>query len=998
MHIPWRGSLIVSLLISLFAGAFVSRAEPTVDAKDLPRLKPTEPADVMKTITVRPGFHAELVASEPLVVSPVAISFDENGRMFVAEMIDYSEMRDQRPHGGRIRMLEDTNGDGKFDKSTIYADDLPWPTGVFCYGGGVFVAASPDIIYFKDTRGDGKADVRKVVFTGFGADKERLNVQALLNCFNWGLDNRIHGATGPNGGSHVTTVGVAGAKPLNLNGRDFYFDPRTFELFAENGGGQYGLSYDTHGRKFVCSNSHHIQVIMYDARYGARNPYYLMPPALTDIPADGPAAEVYRTSPDEAWRVIRTKWRVAGTVPGPIEGGGRPSGYFTGATGLTIYRGNAWPAENLNDAFIGDAGSNLVHRKKVHQHGVDLIAERAPDEQKSEFLACSDNWFRPVLFANAPDGTLYVIDMYREVIEHPWSLPESIKKYLDLNSGNDRGRIYRLVPDGFKQPKLPRLGKATTAELVATLENPNGWHRETAARLLYERQDKSAVPLLTKLVERSKSSLGRLHALYALDGLNALAEPLVIHGLKDSDPWVRTHAVKLSEKFFKEGTASAALWAALRPLGSDADANVRYQLAFTLGELKGADRLQPLAAIARRDTDSKWIEAAVLSSLAEGTGELFAQLAQDDKFRASAGGQDFFRQLTATIGAKNKPAEVTQVLSFLASVNDPVFSFVLVRSLGEGLQRAGGSLARVDTAGNLKTIFARAHAMASDAATAETVRTQAIQLLGQTSFAESGSELAALLDLKQSQAVQLAALGALDRFAVPQVPEALLKGWNTFTPRVRSEALSVLMKRPDRAVALLKAIEAGSVRASDLASTQIRLLQNHRDKNVKQLAAKVFADVAAPRRQDVIDTFMPALNLKGDAAKGKEIYQTRCISCHRLGGQGFAVGPDLVTVKTTGKEKMLVNIIDPNREVAPNYVTYLVDTKDGESLSGLVVNETSTSVTVRMAFGMESVVPRSKIAKMQSQGQSLMPEGIEAGLTAQDLANLLEYISTADDK
>ncbi len=997
MNTPLRSLLLCALGVTLLPGT-LRAAEPTVDAKDLPRLKPTEPGDVMKTFTVRPGFHLELVASEPLVYSPIALSFDENGRMFVVEMIDYSERRDERPHLGRIRMLEDSHGTGRYDKSTVYADNLPWPTGVICYNGGVFVAASPDIIYLKDTKGDGKADLRKTVFTGFGAEKERLNVQALLNCLTWGLDNRIHGATGPNGGAKVTAVGITNAKPVNLNGRDFYFDPRALELSSEVGGGQYGMSYDTHGRRFVCSNSHHLQAIMYEARYGTRNPYFLMPPALTDIAVDGPAAEVYRTSPDEAWRVIRTKWRVSGVVPGMIEGGGRPSGYFTGATGVTIYRGNAWPADNLNDAFIGDAGSNLIHRKKIRTNGVELIAERPPDEQKSEFIASSDNWFRPVLFANAPDGTLYVMDMYREVIEHPWSLPESIKKYLDLNSGNDRGRIYRIVPNAFRQPALPALGKATTAELVATLENPNGWHRETASRLLFERQDKSAVPLLEKLLGKYKFGPARMHALYALDGLDSLTEAHILRSLKDSDPWVRVHAIRLSEKFFKDGAASPALWSRLSELGTDEDSNVRYQLAFTLGELKQPERLPTLAQIATHDAESSWVRAAVLSSLAEGSGEIFTALASNASFRQSAGGQEFFRQLVTVIGAKNKPVEVTQVLGFLASVNDPAFSFALVRSLGEGLQRAKSSLAKVDTQGNLKTIFERAHATALNSEAPEATRGQAIQLLGQTSYDESGDALLSLLDLKQPQTIQLAAISALDHFSAPPLAGELIQRWSTFTPRLRSETLAVLLKRPDRALKLLKGIQAGTIKTADLASTQIKSLQNHSDVAVKQLAAQVFVGLTSPKRQDVVDAFLPALNLKGDAAKGKEIYQTRCISCHRLGGQGSAVGPDLVTVKTTGKEKMLVNIIDPNREVAPNYTTFLIDTKDGQNLTGIIANENSASVTLRAAFGVETVVLRSNIAKMRSEGQSMMPEGIEAGLTPQDLANLLEYISTADDK
>src|SRR5437773_1430537 len=533
----------------------VLAAEPEVADKDLPRIPPTEPNKAIATFQIKKGFRIELVAAEPLVVDPIAMAFDEDGRLFVVEMRDYPERRNQTPHLGRIRLLQDTDGDGRFDKSTVYVDDLPWPTAVICWNGGVFVGATPDILYCKDTNGEGVGDVREVVFTGIASDYapyavNKLNVQALFNGFTWGLDNRIHAANGGDGGrvrreeSEFTRVWLerAGVTPnselrtpkaLDLRGHDFSFDPRTLTMRAESGGGQYGLSFDSRGRKFVCSNSAHIREVMYEDRFAARNPFFTMPPAAIDIAPDGPAAPVYRLSPDEPWRVLRTRWRVTGLFPGPIEGGGRPSGYFTGATGITIYRGNAFPEEFRENAFVADCGSNLIHRKRLFADGVGLIARRPDDEQNAEFLASRDNWFRPVQMANAPDGTLYVADMYREVIEHPWSLPESIKKHLDLNSGNDRGRIYRIVPDTFKQPKLPHLSTATTKELVALLGHPNGWHRDTAARLLCERQDKSAAPLLERLLKDSRSPLARMHALCALEGLGASTPGLMLRTLSD---------------------------------------------------------------------------------------------------------------------------------------------------------------------------------------------------------------------------------------------------------------------------------------------------------------------------------------------------------------------------------------------------------------------------------------------------------------------------------
>ena len=707
---------------------------PELTEKDLPRVPPVEKTNTLQTFQIKKGFAMQLAAAEPLTVDPIEICFDENGRMFVVEMRDYSELRDVTPHLGQIRLLTDTNADGVFDTMTVYADDLPWPTGVLCYDGGIFVAATSDILYFKDTDGDGKADVRKVVFTGYGAGKEKLNVQALVNCLRWGLDNRIHGQTAGNGGS-VKRPGAADDTALQLQGRDFNFDPRALDLRAENGGGQYGMCFDDHGRKFSCSNSRHIMTFMYDAKYAGRNPFYHLPPALVDIPVDGPAAEVFRTSPEEAWRVIRTQWRVTGVSPGIVEGGGRASGYFTGATGITIYRGDAWPEEYVGDAFTADIGSNLIHHKKVRAHGVELLAERPPDEQKVEFLTSTDLWFRPAQMANAPDGCLYVCDMYREVIEHPWSLPENIKKLLDLNSGNDRGRIYRIAPENFAPRPLPRLGPATTRELVATLEHKNAWHRETAARLLFERQDQTAVAPLENLIRKSPWALARMHALYVLSGLRALSPAHLSMALDDESPVVREHAIKLSEKF--TATADDKLWSQLRQLRNDPDALVRYQLAFTLGEFNRPGKIEGLATIAERDLDSPWTRAAILSSLADGAGEMFAVLSGDSRVCEAKAGQEFLRELVSLVAAKNRSAEVADVAKFISKTDDLALMFAMTRALGDGLQQAGQPIAAAGD--GVKTVLARAAACAGDDSAPEPQRVPAIQLLACTSYADSGN-------------------------------------------------------------------------------------------------------------------------------------------------------------------------------------------------------------------------------------------------------------------
>jgi putative membrane-bound dehydrogenase-like protein len=471
------------------------------DPKELPKFPPVAAQDALNTFQLKKGFRQELVAVEPLVTEPIALSFDEDGRLFVVEMNDFPDGDKQHP--GQVKRLEDTDGDGRFDKATVFADGLHWPSAVHCYGGGVFVGAVPDLIFFKDTDDDGVADEKRVVLTGWGNRAGTLEAEGVFGSLAWGLDNQIHGLVNRFAGV-ITNPNNPAAKPVTLGG-NFAFDPRTMTLVAEAGEGQYGMGFNDDGRQFLSRQHRHIMTHLFDRRYADRNPHYTMPDPTVDIAVDGPKAALYRISPEEPWRVMRTRWRVEGLEEG-IEAGGRASGYFSAACGLTIYRGNAWPREFVGDAFVADPAENVVHHKKVSHSGPKASAERAADEQKVEFLASKDTWFRPVYMANAPDGTLYIADMYRQIIEAA-GIPDEIVKHLDLSAGRDMGRIYRIVPENFKQPPLPRLSRASLAEQVATLEHPNGWHRDTTARLLYERNDRAASPMLTNLLTKSKSSV-----------------------------------------------------------------------------------------------------------------------------------------------------------------------------------------------------------------------------------------------------------------------------------------------------------------------------------------------------------------------------------------------------------------------------------------------------------------------------------------------------------
>ena len=975
----------------------------TVDpAKDLPRYPAVEPKDAIATFQVKKGFALEFAAHEPQVRSPIAISFDERGRMFVCEMIDYSEMRDANPHLGRISMLEDKDGDGFFETSTVFADNLAWPTGLICANGGVFVVATPDIIFFKDNDGDGKSDVRDTIYTGFGTGLKIINVQGMANCPQWGLDNHIHVQAGGGNRGLVKCLKRPELPEMELGGRDFWFNPRTFEFGLEAGGGQFGMSFDDWGRKYVCSNSDHLQFFIYDDRFAQRNPFHTMPPTRRSVAVDGGAAEVFRISPDEPWRIIRTRWRVAGVVKGAVEGGGRVSGYFTGATGTTVYRGDAYGPEVVNNTFSGDAGGQLVHRKVITPDGVSVKGARPADEQGYEFLASKDTWVRTVNFANAPDGHLYICDMYREVIEHPWSIPDEIKRHLDLNSGNDRGRIYRLVPTGNNASQKRTaidLSKATNEQLVQALENPNGWHRDCASRVLYERNEPASIPLLDSFIRKTGNPLGKLHALGCLDGFKALTDEHLIIALKDQNEHVRAHAVMLAAIRTDGKVPSPALWKTLEPLVEDPSPRVRLHLAFLLGGMRddapseGPNPYPAALRLAEVSADDEYITSAILAGPPQRALRLLENVLGTQS-KALQG--KFAADLIRIIGSQNDPDKNQFVLNLLSAANTPASSRNLwIGAFTQGLKRAGTTLEKVDKTKRLSSVFTAAAAVASNTAAPERERLDAIAFLEAATLPQAMPALTSCLAAGQPEAVQAAAVKTLAQWSSEDATDPIISHWSHYTPQAREAALAALTSRPARISALLTAMQrAGekNIKPADLSASQVQAILKIEDKAIAVPAQKVLASVIPPSRESVIAKFQPALTTKGDVTKGQLVYMQRCFACHRAAGQGLEVGPDLVTVKTKGRDALLTAILDPHKEVAPQFIAYAVNTKDGQTLSGIITQDDAASMTIKMMGGAQLNIPRSNIKGSSSTSQSLMPAGLETGMTPQDMADLLDFI------
>ncbi|HIG31565.1 MAG TPA: hypothetical protein EYQ50_28640 [Verrucomicrobiales bacterium] len=992
------------LVLPLFIGTAFSQTDPfkSVESYDLPRLLPRSPEHSLDSLQVQPGFRVELAASEPQVVDPVAMAFDELGNLYVVEMRGYSERRDDRL--GRIRLLRDEDQDGFYESSVIFADGLAWPTGIACWDGGVFVIETPNLLYFKDTDQDGKSDLRKLIATGFGSTATRLNMQGLPNNLRWTLDNEFHGAGGTNGGM-IQVTSDPQAEPLRLNRQDFRLDPFHGSLILSEGGGQHGLAFDDFGDKYVCSNSHHIQYCL-DYRIIREQSARGTPPRhLLDIAMDGASAEVFRTSPDEPWRIIRTHWRAAGLEEGPVEGGGRPSGYFTAATGIDIYRGNAFGEGFKGSAFIADAGSNLVHHKMIDRSGIIPKAHRPIPDEESEFLRSSDNWFRPVQCLNGPDGNLYVLDMYREVIEHPWSLPPEIKKYLDLNSGNDRGRIYRIVPEKRQRQTLDYPGNLEKESWVALLRHANAWHRETAARLIFHSRDESLIPALRDLVKESEMSVGRIHGLYALRGLNGLKPDDLIAPLRDSDPRVRSHAVRLCYAFLDQMETHPALMKAFLEIQSDEDPKVRYRYSIVLRGLFDIMKNEPLKKEAIRKlvessdwySDDPYLRFAALYPLTSAPGvsmqALKIVLAEIERGRMPETFWQGVKELgRALLSADSETSEsnIRQVVQQFGNSPDAVRFLVEI----SGNSRGKSPMPWLSTD---EWVPLRNHSMGvlEDSEQALALQLYAFRYL---SLVREPVSIVAAQGILTSD---------IDSIFIDDIVSVLFRSWESSKVLrlllSNSEASSIIrerlfprmVSRSSQARILLSWIEGEKFERSWISDDLIRSMTLHPDSEIRSESREILGidpdQDSSP--EALLAKYSPAIGSHGDPDVGRTIHETRCATCHRLRGAGFQVGPDLESVVAGGRETILLNIINPDREVNPIYMGHTVTDASDETFTGIVTAINAEVFTLRQASALDQVFHFDEIKSLEKHTQSFMPQGLLQGLSIEEVSGLLDYIT-----
>jgi putative membrane-bound dehydrogenase-like protein len=995
---PWISCLLASPLVGLLL------LTPGAANNSLATKGPLSPTEEKAAFQVPKGFHVELVAAEPDVIDPVAMAFDENGRLFVAEMRGY-------PNGGvgtgtitsgRIRMLEDVDGDGYFEKATVFADNLRFPMGLQPWRGGLLVSIAPDLLYLEDTHAIGKSDRRRVLYTGF----DLANIQQLVNSPQWALDNWVYACGGGSGGI-IRSAEKPDMAPVTLRGnRGIRFHPEIpGSLEPTSGGTQYGLAPDEWQRWFASTNSQHLRHIVLPDHYLRRNPDLAVSAVTTDIPDHGAACKVHRISPFEPWRIERTTRRASGPdstrfPPNELV----PGGFITSGCSPVIYAADAFPEAYRGNSFMCDPANNLIHRDVLVPSGVTFTARRAPDEESREFLASTDNWFRPVYLSLGPDGGLYILDFYREVIETPLSLPEDIKKRLNLES-RGRGRIWRVVADSAdgsrKTRRRPALGKAASKDLVALLDDPNLWWRLTAQRLLVERQDRSVIAAV-EMLAGGPAAVGRAHALWTLHGLKGLRDEIITAALKDREAGVREQALRLADERL---AASLPLREAVATLTEDPSPRVRFQLAFTLGQSDSPETTAALAKLAAADAADPWIQTAVLSSAGRSTERLLGLLARNSRFTEASGGAQLalVTRLAAVAATRADDAAVTRLFRLLVVRGESRgWQLALLDGIGQGLQNNARPLGRLwdSPPDGLKRAMARARELFEEAATAakDTARSpaeraDAIRLLGRGPFTLLSAAAPELLAPTSPPEVQIATIRALSTQPEPAVAGLLLKPWATYTPTVRREAVEGLFARAGRLPLLLDAIEHKSVLAAQLEPVRLEQLRKHSDAAIRERSRRLLGGQAAAQRQTVVAAYREALKLDGDVARGRAVFRKNCVTCHRLEGQGFEVGPDLLSaLRNKSPEQLLDDVLDPSREVDPRYLNYVVETKAGRVVSGLIAAETATSMTLRRGERVEETVLRNQIEEVQATGKSLMPEGLEAQVSKQDMVDLIAYL------
>lgn len=971
----------------------------------------TPPAQAAATFQLEDGFKIELIAAEPLVSDPVDMEIDEYGRMYVVEMHGYPL---DKSGSGKIKLLSDTDGDGVMDKSVVFADSLVLPNGIMRWKKGVMVTDAPNVFYLEDTDGDGKADIKDTVLTGFSLSNPHINVNNPL----YGIDNWIHLAhrgslTSRN---YQDLFGDEGAEiyfpnhpseprlAKNAESHSVRFKPDQHLLELTSGRAQFGHTFDAWGHHLFADNQNHAFAEILGAQYMRRNPELLIGEATESMSDHGHVSEVYQVTKNPERQMF------SGV------------GVMTSSSGVTAYLGGAFPAPfNENVTFVCESVSNLVHVDKVKDSGAVFVSSRVGTPRK-EFLASTDAWSRPVNLYIGPDGALYMVDYYRQIIEHPeWMSDEAIAAG-GLYNGKDMGRIYRITPTNAKPAEWTKglkLGDAKSAELVEKLGDKNIWWRINAQRLLVDRQDKTVIPALVQLTQNTTLPEGRLHALWTLEGLGELKPEQITAALKDAVPGIRENAIKFAEIHLAQAPQLAA---ALLPLQNDKDARVRFQLLCTLGFLNSPEADAARQKILFNDINDKWVQIAALSAASSKSGALLAVVLKNFKPEVPAYGS-LVQRLTGMVAASGTTAEAQSLIAKALSPGAPeqdAWKAAILEGLAQGLQGKDNTKALEkeedaliktsfdNASGGIRTAAYRllkvigiyneslaetsikkAAGIAADTSLTDAKRAEAINFITLRSPAPYTDLLKKLIVPQEEPPVQMAALKALSLVPGSVVTDYVLLQWPEMTTGIRDVALGTFLTDSTRKTALLNAIEKGTIKQASLGWNRSAQLMGESNDVLRNRARALLVN---KDEEKINKDFQKALELKGDMVKGKAIFQQNCGLCHQVRGEvGNAFGPDLGTVQNWLAKDIMANVLAPNLSIAVGFDLWSVELKSGENLQGIIASESSSAIRLRLAPGSEKTINRQDIQVLKILNTSAMPV-LSQKIDHQQMADLLAYL------
>lgn len=968
--------------------------------------KPLSPAESAKCVKLPPGLKLDLVACEPLVREPSGVCWDERGRLFVCELHGYNaegqlDIEELNKTGkldkvvrryfvpddienaakalrvGTLKMLTDTNGDGRMDKAEVWADDIPSSFGICPARGGIVVVGAPEILFLADRDGDGKPEVRETLFTGFPAgilERRMANPQ-------WGLDNWIYV-----GRAHApaTVTGPKLATEVKLPNTDFRFKPDGSAIEPVSGEvSGFGFTFTEAGDRFVSSVGWPANLVVPLPWHAlARNPFVATPPLTMQVVSD---RRVYPLSKPHPWRTKRAE--DPGFAKFYTDGYGvaesAPNGYFTSCCGPLVYQDDM--LAGLHGHLLAcEPAQNMIHRAVIVSDGMVHRLRRKPLEETSEFLASTDAWFHPIALTHGPDGCVWVADFYREIIEDYSAIPRYLQQQYGVVNGQDRGRIWRIAPAEPPATASADMSRLTPDELAAEVTGRRFWRRQTARRLIVEKQLVETAPRLVDAAQEKIPFAATINILHTLDGLDRLPTELLITSMGHESGGIRRQALQLAERRFDE--QPALLEAALK-LVDDSDPLVRLQLAASLGASADKRTLPVLATLARRDGDSNWMATAVLTALPNRGGEMLSALLREpDRLEKAEG---LLEPLAAAIAARRDETEFSAALVAISQLRK---SGLLANSL-RGIRKSFGQATEVRVTPAAIDAVKRL-ARHEDPG----VRGLALDLI-RLARLESEAERDARLAAAKKQLHDIAAVGELRLAAAMElaverghdIGESLVAALPTATPKLREALLDAIFRQRERLPILLDALEKKSVAANLVSAVQRNQLLHDKDPAVRETATKVFDALAADGLK-LFPQFAAALAEPRDVTNGQRVFKEACGKCHQAHGTGVAVGPDLSSEFQRAEETIIKDILAPSETISAGYTTYSIATTSGQVFTGLLASESPTSVTLKQPEGKQQVVLRNEMEELRVLPVSMMPEDLTKTLKPKDAADAIAWL------